>query len=82
MKGNQILFEVEAVDRVVVKRFERWECRGECALQYLCDLGETWRNFAREHLHVETRLRRSGEALWRSANGRLPAIDAGNLAAQ
>ena len=42
MKGNQILFEVEAVDRVVVTRFESWECRGECALQYLCDLVENW----------------------------------------
>lgn len=42
MKGNQILFEVESVDRVEVTRFESWECRGECALQYLCDLVENW----------------------------------------
>jgi hypothetical protein len=42
MKGNQILFEVEAVDRVVVTKFESWECRGECALELLCDLVQNW----------------------------------------
>lgn len=42
MKGNQILFKVEAADRIVVNCFESWECRGECALELFCDLVQNW----------------------------------------
>ncbi|HEY8961568.1 MAG TPA: glycosyl transferase family 90 [Luteolibacter sp.] len=42
MKGNQIHFEVEASGRVVVTRFESWECRGDCSLEFLCDLIQNW----------------------------------------
>lgn len=42
MTGNQIHFTVEAPDRVVVTCFESWECRGECALEFMCDLVLNW----------------------------------------
>lgn len=42
MKGNQIIFEIEAVDRILVTRFEGWECRGDCAMEVLCDLVQNW----------------------------------------
>ncbi len=42
MDGNVVHFEIEAVDRIVVTRFESWECRGECALEFLCDLVQNW----------------------------------------
>lgn len=42
MNGNQVLFEIRAADRIEVTRYESWECRGDCAVEMLCDLVENW----------------------------------------
>jgi hypothetical protein len=96
MRGNQIHFEVEEADRIVVTRFEGWERQGECALEFLSDLIENWRDlmvgrsggisirdYPPDADWVDSLdLSFRAEALWRSTNGRRQDVAAGTLATQ